>query len=567
MASEQFSRDYAHHLIEQVNKGQMTRRQLLVRASVFGFSLTAAGQILAACGGSSTDTSASPSATGMPAPVMGGTLSLIGPAPITDPDPVTIYDQGGILLVTQFLEFLIDLNNDNSLKPKLAESWTPNDTLDVWTFKLRQGVTFSDGSPFEAEDVVTTVERLLDPNGGSGGAKSQWGGVLDPGGTKAIDTFTVEFSLLKPYADFPYTVSGGNYNSAILPRAYKGDIIKKPVGTGPFMLDVYTPKQKATFKKNPTYWGKDASGNQLPYLDGLEYVMVEDNSAQNLQMQSGAIDCQPQTIPQGAQALFADPNLRVDVYPGTGIREVAFNQTKEPWKSGGANLCQAVAYCLDRPAINEALWAGKSNLGYDTFWNSTAYPGIKDMPADLTRAQDYAKAKQLLADAGHPNGLEIELTVAKYLENPQLAQLIQDQCKPAGITVKINQMSYTEFYAGGADYYATTPWIVAPMTIVEWGSRPTPGIYAAAMLLPDAVWSSSHWNSPEFLSTFDAYQSTLDETKRKDLGGKLSQLQQDATPIMVAYFIAQARTQKKTVYNIQGPGSFYCDCTAAFKTA
>jgi len=565
MSDDKYRWDYANHLIEQVNKGQMTRRQLLVRASVFGFSATVAGQLLAACGG--TSDSASPAASAAPSPVMGGTLSMIGPAPIGEPNPVTILDQGGILLVTQFLEFLIDLNNDNSLKPKLAESWTPNTTLDVWTFKLRQGVTFSNGQPFEAADVVATVERLLDPNAGSGGAKSQWGGVLSPKGTVATDKYTVTFNLDKPYADFPYTVSGGNYNSAMLPRNWSGNILKDPTGTGPFMLDQYTTKQKATFKKNPTYWGKDSAGNQLPYLDGLEYVMVEDNSAQNLQMQSGSVDCQPQTIPQGAQALFADANLRVDVYPGTGIREVAFNQTKEPWKTGGANLCQAVAYCLDRPAINDALWAGKSNLGYDDFWNSTAYPGITDMPADLTRAQDYTKAKQLLSDAGHPNGLEIELTVAKYLENPQLAQLIQDQCKPAGITVKINQMSYTEFYAGGADYYATTPWIVAPMTIVEWGSRPTPGIYAAAMLLPDAVWSSSHWNSPEFLSTFNEYQSTLDETKRKDLGGKLSKLQQDATPIMVPYFIAQARTQKKTVWGIQGPGSFYCDCTAAFKTA
>jgi peptide/nickel transport system substrate-binding protein len=376
----------------------------------------------------------------------------------------------------------------------------------------------------------------------------------------------VTFNLDKPYADFPFTISGGNYNSAMLPRNWPGDILKNPIGTGPFMLDQYTPKQKATFKKNPTYWGKDDAGQQLPYLDGLEYVMVEDNSAQNLQLQSGAVDCQPQTIFQGAQALFQDPNLRVDIYPGTGIREVAFNQTKEPWKSGGANLCQAVAYCLDRPAINEALYAGRSILGYDTFWNIGAYPGLKaEMPADLTRAQDYDKAKQLLSDAGHAGGLDIELTVAKYLENPQLAQLIQDQCKPAGINVKINQMSYTEFYAGSdADYYGTTPWIVAPMTIVEWGSRPTPGIYAAAMLLPDAVWSSSHWNDPQFLSTFNDYESTLDETQRKDLGGKLSQMQQDATPIMVPFFIAQARSQKKNVYNIQGPGSFYCDCRAAF---
>jgi len=130
-------------------------------------------------------------------------------------------------------------------------------------------------------------------------------------------------------------VSSGNYNTAILPRTYTGDIIKNPVGTGPFMLDVYTPKQKATFKKNPTYWGKDEPGPQLPYLDPTEYTMVEDNSAQNLQLQSGAQDLQPQTVFQGAQALFQDPNLRVDIYPGTGIREVAFNTTVEPWN--GAN--------------------------------------------------------------------------------------------------------------------------------------------------------------------------------------------------------------------------------------
>jgi len=562
MASEKFTREYGNHLVDEVLRGRMTRRQLLVRASVFGFSATAAAQLLTACG-SSGSSSSSPSASAIPAPVMGGTLSLIGPAPITAPDPVTIYDQGGIVLVTQFLEYLIDLNNDNSLKPKLAVSWTPNDKLDVWTFKLRQAVTFNNGQPFEAEDVVTTVERLLDPKGGSGGAKSQWGGILSPGGTKAVDATTVEFNLDKPFADFPYTVSGGNYNSAILPRNYKGDILKSPVGTGPFMLKTYVNKQKATFVKNPTYWGKDSKGQQLPYLDGLTYVMVEDNSAQNLQLQSGAVDCQPQTVFQGAQALFSDPNLRVDIYPGTGIREVAFNVTKSPWQD--KNLRQAVAWCLDRKAINETLYGGHSNLGYDTFWEPTVFPGS---PTPPTRQQDYDKVKQLLSAGGKPSGFSATLTVAKYLENPQLAQLIQAQCKPAGITIDINQMSYTAFYAGSSsDYYGTTPWINAAMSIVEWGSRPAPGIYAAAMLLPGAVWSSSHWDNKEFASTYNQYESTVDEATRTQLATKLSQIQQDDTPIMVAFYISQARTQKKNVYGIQGPGSFYCDCGAAFKTA
>ena len=344
----------------------------------------------------------------------------------------------------------------------------------------------------------------------------------------------------------------------MLPRNYNGNFVKKPVGTGPFMLKTYNAKQQAVMVKNPTYWGKDASGNQLPYLDQVNWVLVQDESAANLQLQSGAVDFQPQTVFQGSQALFADPNLRVDIYPGTGIREVAFNLQQEPWKSAPKELRQAVAYCLDRPAINKALYDGRSNLGYDTFWEPTVFPGS---PTPPPRAQDYTKAKQLLSTAGFANGTQIELTFAKYLENPQFAQLIQAQCKPAGINVKINQISYDAIYAGGPK---DTPWLNAPMVIVEWGSRPTPGVYAQAMLLPTSTWSSSHWDNKDFNTTFDQYMSTTDEAKRTKYATTLSQIQQDDTPILLAFYITQLRTQKKTVYGIQGPGNFYCIMTEAF---
>jgi len=557
MASEQYRREYAHHLIEQVNKGQMTRRQLLIRASVLGFSATAAGQLLAACGGGTTTSSPSASGSGAPAPVMGGSLTGIIPPSITDIDPVTIYDQGGIVLVQQVCEYLIALDNQNGLKPSLAESWSGNDDASVWTFKLRQGVKFNDGSPFEAADVVASIERVVDPKSGSG-ALAALAGILSPGGTKAVDTYTVEFNLDKPFADFPYLVCQSSYNTVMLPRNYNGNFAKNAVGTGPFMLKQYKSKQKAVMVKNPTYWGKDAAGNQLPYLDQVTWVMVQDESAANLQLQSGAVDFQPQTVFQGSQALFADPNLRVDIYPGTGIREVAFNMQQEPWKSAPKELRQAVAYCLDRDAINKALYDGRSNLGYDTFWEPTVFPGS---PTPPTRAQDYDKAKQLLSTAGYADGVDIELTVAKYLENPQYAQLIQAQCKPAGINVKINQISYDAFYAGTDK---TTPWLNAPMVIVEWGSRPTPGVYAQAMLLPTSTWSSSHWDNKDFASTFSDYMATTDETKRTDLATKLSAIQQDETPILVAFYITQLRTQKKNVYGIQGPGNFYCIMSEAF---
>ncbi|HET6496313.1 MAG TPA: ABC transporter substrate-binding protein, partial [Thermoleophilia bacterium] len=358
--------------------------------------------------------------------------------------------------------------------------------------------------------------------------------------------------------DFPYLVCQSSYNTVILPRNYNGDFVRKPVGTGPFMLKSYNSKQKAVMVKNPTYWGKDAQGNQLPYLDQVTWVMVQDESAANLQLQSGAVDFQPQTVFQGSQALFSDPNLRVDIYPGTGIREVAFNMQQEPWKSSPKELRQAVAYCLDREAINKALYDGRSNLGYDTFWEPTVFPGS---PTPPERMQDYDKAKQLLSDAGYADGIDIEITVAKYLENPQYAQLMQAQCKPAGINMKINQISYDSFYAGSEK---DTPWLNAPMVIVEWGSRPTPGVFAQAMLLPTSTWSSSHWDNADFNSTFEQYMSTTDEASRTDLATKCSSIQQDDTPILLAFYITQLRTQKKNVYGIQGPGNFYCIMSEAF---
>lgn len=562
MASEEFKREYGQHLVDQVLQGKMTRRQMLVRASVFGFSLTAAGQLLAACGSSGGSSTASPAATGggAPAPVMGGSLTGVIPPPIVGLDPVTIYDQGGIVLAQQVAEYLVALNNDNSLKPQLATKWEPNSDGSEWTFTLRQGVKFNDGSSFEAADVVASIERVVNPKSGSG-ALAALQGILSPGGTTAVDNYTVKFALDKPFADFPYLVSQSSYNTAILSRKYDGNFDKPStaIGTGPFMLKTYNVKQQAVMVKNPNYWGKDAQGRQLPYLDQVTWKMVQDEAAANLQLQSGAVDFQPQTVFQGSQALFADQNLRVDIYPGSGIREVAFNLQKEPWKSAGKELRQAVAYCLDRPAINKALYDGRSNLGYDTFWEPTVFPG---QPKPPERAQDYAKAKSLLQTAGFPNGTTIELTVNKYLENPQLAQLIQQQCKPAGITVNINQISYDAFYAGTE---TTTPWLNAPMMIVEWGSRPTPGVFAQAMLMPGVPWSSSHWNNQEFATTFNSYMSTVDEAKRTEYATKLSAIQQDDTPIMVPFFITQLRTQKKSVFGIGGPGSYYCIMTEAFQ--
>ena len=558
MKHDRYQREYGQHLVDMVRSGRMTRRQLLVRASVFGIGATAAGQLLAACGGEGGGGGVvSPSASGdaAPPPVMGGTLKVAMAPSLTDIDPVTIYDTGGMILVAQFCEYLIGVNDDYTLKPVLAESWSPNETVDVWTFKLRQGVKFSDGSPFEAEDVVATIDRLVDPESGSG-ALAAFQGILSPGGTQKVDQYTVAFNLDKPFADFPYLVCQSSYNTVMLPRTYEGDWVKDPVGTGPWLLKDYVSKQSCTAVKNPGYWGKDAEGRALPYMDQVDWVMIEDKAAQTLQLQSGALDVQAETTFQGSQALFADPNLKVLVFRSPSIRELFLATDQDPWKD--YRVRQALALCLDRQTINQALFDGRSTLGYDSFWNPDVYPG---MPANVVRSQDYAKAKQLLTEAGHADGLSVTLSAPNFLEMPQYAQLVQEQARPAGINVKIQTVDYNAWYAGGPE---DAPWLNANAGIVEWGGRPAPSVYVQAMLLPDSAWNSSHWADQEFASKFNEYVGTVDEATRMDQATQLSQMQQDQTPILVSFFSSNLRAMKKNVYGVLGPGEAYIDVAQAY---
>jgi len=551
MTDDQYRRDYAHHLMEQVNKGHMTRRQLLVRASVFGLSATAAGSLLAACGGSSSSSSSpAASGSGQPAPKAGGTLRVSCPDSLTALDPVTMYDVGGAVMVQQVCEYLSWVENDMTLRPVLAESWSSDTSAKVWTFKLRQGVTFNEGSPFGADDVVKTFERLVDPNSGSA-ALSVLGGILSPGGTQKVDDATVAFHLDKPVADFPVLVSSSNYNAVILPRNYGGKFPQTPVGTGAFMLKQYTPKQGAMFTKNPNYWQKDKG---FPYLDSVEFKFAADDAAAVLQLQAGAVDMQCQTPFQGSQALFKDPKLNIAEVPGTGFREVAMRVDKDPFTD--KRVRQAVAYCLDRPALLQALFGGRGTIGNDTVFSSV-FPTSPKLPQ---RAQDYTKAKQLLSDAGHPNGLTITLTTENYLEVPQYATLIKAQCAPAGIKVNVDLIPYAQYYSGKG---ANQVWLQVPMGITDWAPRPTPVQFVNGMLLSTSVWNSSHFADPPYDKLAAQYSATVDEASRLAVATKMATIENDETPLLAAFWITQLSARAKNLYDVGGI-NIYLDLSKAY---
>jgi peptide/nickel transport system substrate-binding protein len=218
---------------------------------------------------------------------------------------------------------------------------------------------------------------------------------------------------------------------------------------------------------------------------------------------------------------------------------------------------QAIAYCLDRQAIMQSLYDGKGTQGNDQIF-SPLYPASPTFP---DRSQDYEKAKQLLSEAGYADGVQVTLTTASsYLDLSQYGQLIQAQCKPAGIDMRLDTMSAAEFYGGDAE---TTPWLQAAMTIVEWSPRPVAAQYIQAMLTGSSVWNSSHWANAEFDSLFKQYSATVDEASRSEIATKMGTIQQDETPVLLAFWMDSLRATSAKVHDVQGLEA-YLDLTHAW---
>ena len=176
--------------------------------------------------------------------------------PLSALDPVTMYQTGDIATVEQICEYLSWVEKDLTLRPVLAEELVAGSRGQGVDVQTAPGRHVQRRQPLGADDVVATFDRLVNPDSGSG-ALSALKGILSTGGTQKIDDYTVAFNLDSAFADFPYLVSSGNYNSVILSRNFAGDFVKSPVGTGPLMLTQYVNKQSATLKKTRTTGRRD----------------------------------------------------------------------------------------------------------------------------------------------------------------------------------------------------------------------------------------------------------------------------------------------------------------------
>ena len=528
--------------IEAFAQGRISRREFVTRGTVLGMGVPFLGAVIAACGSDAPKSGGSGSSKAIK---QGGILKVANQKPSGPIDPVAMDNLGAYTVATIPLEYLCGPGEGAALAPMLAESWKPNADGSVWTFSLRKGVKWHDGTPFTSADVVASLDRLA----GAGLAAS-----IAAGASKAVDATTVEVTLLAANGQFPYLVSNWNPQSLMTPVAFVAgttlDAMK--VGTGPFKLDKYDASTGASFVRNDDWWGGK------PYLDGVELLFSDDPATQVSGLLGDAVDAMVQFPVIGGEAVFA----QADKYTVEGIRGASHRQIWMNTREGNfadKRTRQAIALGLDRQAIIDTVLRGKGDLA-----NDHPIAPIYDF-FDATQPQrkrDVEKAKALLAETGK-TGMSVTLNVVDLQEIGKTGELVQSQLKEIGIDVKLNVESSDTFYSKWCAVYDSTNEPAGcdggeEFGIVDYGNRATPDVYLVKAY-SSGEWNSAHFSNAGFNEAVTAYQAALDTSGRAKAIKTVQEIANDEVPYAIPYFVNSLTAYSSKVAGIQqtGLGHYY----------
>jgi peptide/nickel transport system substrate-binding protein len=517
-----------NHLIDELVAGKISRREFIRRGTVVGLSLSSLSFIAAACGG---DDGGEGQATGAQTETgdlqPGGTIRVALIQPTTEPNPLLVQDEGGAGILGSTGEFLSFSDENLELQPRIAESWEPNEDGSVWTFQIRQGVTFHNGATLTAQDVVATFDKLINPDGGSVNAQSALGGVLSPGGIESPDDATVVFYLDAPNGSFRTLVSSANYNAIIIPADLDpADWGQTFEGTGPFKLERFRPRVGATFVRNDAYWGEKA------IADRVEITFYDEEAPMILALQGDEVDFVEHFSVSGGQALLNDENVQVIAVKAATHRQLHMRTDREPFTDN--RVRQAIALCIDRQALVDGLWEGQADIGNDSPFGPL-YPSTdQDVPQ---REQDLDQARQLLADAGMGDGFSVQLDTWNGFEIPDLAQLVKNYAAEIGVTINLRITDAGTYYGDGV--FGSSTWLDSVMGITDYGHRPVPNVYLTAALSGDpkiGVWNSAHFRNDQYDELVRQYVAALDLDSQRAVAGQIQELLLEETPIIFPYF-------------------------------
>jgi peptide/nickel transport system substrate-binding protein len=430
-------------------------------------------------------------------------------------DPALNSSQHDGRLISAAYEQLTQYDESLRARPWLAESWEPNQKGDVWTFRLRRGVRFHDGDRLTAKDVVYSLRRVLNPATGSPGRGTL--SFLDPDGITAVNDHTVRFRLPQPNAILPlslitrqsYIVRAGSSASDLRARAN---------GTGAFRVKQFTPGQDPTvFVKNTRYWQ-----SRLPLVDAIQLVSISEPASRTAALKRGQVDVIEDPSATDLSGLRSS-GAKIVVQRKGNMEVIAFQMDVPPFND--KRVRQALKYALDRKKMLQLVAQGRGIILNDIPIASFLEYGLKVRP----RKHDVAKAKALLKQAGHDDGLDVKLAVsdvqARFIE---YATAYKAMAADAGINVELDIRP--------ADTYWDKVWLNVPMFLSAWIARPTDAMLAL-LFQSTAEWNETHWRSKQWDAVLAKARSTVDAKKRALLYQQLQRPIISQGGYLVAYMV------------------------------
>lgn len=419
---------------------------------------------------------------------------------------------------------LVYAGPDGLPQPELATAWHAEDGERSWIFKLQEGVTFSDGSSFDSADAAYSLMRMIDPE-----LDSPIRPVLEGiDHVEAIDPLTIKVVMKAPDADLPILLT--DYRALMIPEGSGDTINENPIGTGPFMVDTLEIEGTTILTANPAYFrGK-------PGVDRIEVIAITDSVARVQALQAGQIDYIDSIDPKQL-GLFADASRYTIQRVESGDWDGLIMRT-DTAPFDDPRLRKALRIAADRETIIKVvLGEGGGSVACDNpVWQGDPYHWDGDC------SQDLDGAKRLLAEAGYPDGIDIDVYTsdvgATYVT---LVEAYQEQVKPAGIRVKLVMTA--------ADGYWDDVWMTEPVFVTGWGQRPAAQILAEGFR-SDAAWNESYYNDPDFDALLDMSRAEPDFTKRKALYVQAQQKLFEEGGAFIPYFRTIARVFRANVKGV-----------------
>ena len=412
---------------------------------------------------------------------------------------------------------LVDLDENFEPFPELAESWNVSDDGKTWTFTLRQGVKFHDGSDFDAADVVHTYKRLIDPALASPAAAVL--SFLTADGITAVDAHTVQFTTAEPVAELPLIFT--TKFTLIVPEGATPESLREtPVGTGPFSVEKFKVGEPlSVFRKNPTYWKAG-----LPKAECLKMSVAQEGLTAAVALQSGEADVVTSIDPAMVPQLKGDSNVQL-LSTGAGTSMVISMYVDTP-PYDDVRVRQALKLVADRQTMVDTVLLGFGEPGNDNPVPPTWASAWTNEP----RQRDIEKAKALLAEAGK-EGLTIDLYTAEAIPGMvKMAEAYSQMAAEAGITVNVITTPAESFW--------DDVWLKQPFVTSGWSIRP-PIEGLSVAYTKASEWNETHWLRDDFEGLLAQAKSELDPAKRTEVLKQAQKLLSDEGGVITLMFVHQ----------------------------